>query len=157
LIKKCWNYQDVYQRINFLTADHTHRSKTLTQYRKKRKRIGETLKNHINDSKLRKKIFDGMEHRLMWPAELVKFKGIDEKKFQAEYTFFSQFAHSTAFANSFIGVNGISADMYNYIYDRIVAYVITITSEALQELSPQHPQLNQLKQNSDKAILRNWF
>jgi hypothetical protein len=101
-------------------------------------------------------VFQGKEEKLLSLKELADLKNFDKDKFEGEFSFFSQFSHSTAFANNFITSRGVSLSIIAATYHKIVAYYVGTVTEAIDLFIPDHKQIVILKEQYKEIIRVQW-
>lgn len=154
-MKMCWDFQIISQKINaikFQSGKEADEAKNALEAER------DELKAQINliTFSTKSDMLRGKSERLLGLAELAQVKGFHKEKFHNEFIYFSQFAHSTAFANSFIEENGINLALIALTYDKIVAYFVGVVTESLESLYPNHRQFNELKVMYKDIIDKRW-
>jgi hypothetical protein len=154
-MKLCWDFQTVCQQLNVVEYEALEGVETQIEFLKNHK---EKLLNGVKSIKCKtiSQILQGKEEKLLSLEELAAEKGFHRNKFYREFQFFSQFSHSTAFANSFIIDGKVSITLIAGIYDRIVPYYVGIVTEALHSLLPDYEHLSYLQIKYKEIILNRW-
>jgi hypothetical protein len=154
-MRACWDYQIVYHELKLIEFET---SEDLTQYKIDLMSTKEKLLSEIKNINFKKidDVIKGKDEKLVTIDRLAEIKGFNKARFTNEFSFFSQFSHSTAYANSLNKPNGIKTGMLAIVYDKLIAYYIAIIVESLSILSPKHHQLDDLKMGYDSIINRKW-
>lgn len=101
-------------------------------------------------------VFQGNEGKLLSLKEIAEEKGFNKDKFEREFKFFSQFIHTTPFANNLITSNGVSLGFLAVVYDKIVPYYMGIVAETLELLAPNHIRLDEFRIHHTKFREGRW-
>jgi len=154
-MKMCWDFQTLCQKINAIKFESV---KEADEARIDAETKKEELKAQIDQITFSTKsdLFRGKTEKLLNLVELAQIKEFDKGKFHNEFVYFSQFAHSTAFANSFIEENGINLALVAITYDKIVAYYVGVVYESLELLFPNHHQLSELQILYKDIVHKRW-
>lgn len=155
IMKLCWDYQVICQKINVTKFQLTEEFKDEIENLKKEK---DNFKDQLEKYHFSTKgqVLQGKEEKLLSLQELANIKGFDKEKFENEFVFFSQFSHSTAFANNFITKKGVPFSLIAATYHKIVAYYVGIVTESIDLFLPNHEHIELLKKQYDKLINVQW-
>lgn len=148
----CWNYQITLHKLNIIKYSNDKLSIETFELQK----LG--LKNQLDllNFNTKQKVFQGREEKLLTIDELAEIKEFDVTLFNDEFKYFSQFSHSTAFANSLTNNGSINLMVIADMYDRIVAYYIGIITESIETLTPNHHQISELNSHYKNIIKAKW-
>ncbi len=154
-MKTVWDFQVLYQKINLT---HFEGIKDYTETLKQLEAERDSLKQQIDGITFSTKgqVLMGKDEKLLSLQDLADIKQFHKGKFHTEFAFFSQFSHSTAFANHFIKSNGIPLTIIAATYDRIVAYFVGIVAESIELLLPDHKDLEYLQKQYKDIIANRW-
>jgi hypothetical protein len=156
LMESCWNYQIAKQKLIALSFENIDRNQEAIN---KIEQEEQNLKSILIDVSFETKpqVLQGKSEKLLNLEELAEVKGFNKKRFHNEFVFFSQFAHSTAFANSFITEKGTYSGLIAAIYDRVVAYYTGIFVETMEIFNPTQEKIDDLKRiYYDEIIGKRW-
>ncbi len=154
-MKAAWNFQIIYQKLNLTRFEEME---NYSENRKQLEEEKESLRRQLNALKFSTEgqVFCGKDEKLLSLQELAVIKKFHKEKFHSEFSFFSQFSHSTAFANHFIKSSGISLSLIAATYDRIVPYFVGIVTESIELLLPGHTELEYLQMRYKEIIANRW-
>ncbi len=154
-MKACWDFQIICQQFKLVQFE---KDEIFDEYRRKLEVEKDALYKKISqlESHSKKKVLDGKYEKLLTLQRLAEIKGFNKDKFENEFGFFSQFSHSTAYANSFIQPDGLRLNIVAIVYDKLLAYFIAIIVESLELLKPDHPDLASLKIAYNEIIKIRW-
>jgi hypothetical protein len=156
-MKACWRYQVVRQKIKTIKHTGISAQPELLQLGTERTILEKILDTiPFCDNQHKKSVYNGRCERALNLAQIANIKGFDEDYFKSEFVFFSQFAHSTAYANNFQVDEGIPQGLVTAIYDKVIAYFIGIAVESIELLLPAHPQLQILLISYQEVIKNRW-
>ena len=154
-MQDCWNYQIDFTRkkLTSLLGD-TGDNRELEILDEK---IQENLnKLNVLTFETKGRVIQGLDEKLLSLNQLANLKNFDKHKFHTEFSYFSQFTHSTAFANNLITEKGIDFNVIADLYGRIVPYYVGIVTECLESFDPDHIQYQDLNNNYEKIISKRW-
>ena len=151
----CWEYQVALHKKKLLSLCDNEKEFEIPE---KFEQDFNRLKLKINTLKFDTKgqVCDGKEEKMISKKKLAELNGINDKKFDQEYSYFSQFTHSSAFSNSLIIEDRISLGILAETYRRIVAYVVGITVETWEIFSPNHTQLDEARSQYNDLKKNHW-
>lgn len=155
IMKLCWDYQVLCQKINATKFELTEEFKDeIAGLKKEKDNIKDQLENYEFSTK--GQVLQGREEKLLSLQEIANFKGFDKERFENEFVFFSQFSHSTAFANNFITKQGVPFSLIAATYHKIVAYYVGVVTESIALFLPNHEHIEILKEQYNKIIKIQW-
>jgi hypothetical protein len=154
-MKLCWDFQILCQKINAIKYTVTENDLTELDSLEVQKRELELEIAKINFS-TKGELLNGKAEKMLSLKELAEIKGFNKDKFHNEFVYFSQFVHSTAFANSFLTEQGIDFRLVAATYHKIVAYFVGIVTESIELLCPNYPQLDELTKTYKEIIDKRW-
>lgn len=154
-MRAVWDFQVLYQKLNLIQFEDVN---NYTEQRKQLENERDSLQRQIEAIMFstRGRVLDGKEEKLLSLKELAEIKQFHKGKFNSEFEFFSQFSHSTAFANHFTKSEGIPLNIIAATYDRIVAYFVGIVAESIDLLLPDHKDLPYLQKQYKDIIANRW-
>lgn len=130
-MKSCWEYQIVCQKLNAIKFENLESNDNrIIQLEIVKSSLKQKLKNIKFSTK--GEVFKGKSEKLLSLQELSDIYGFNKDKFHNEFIYFSQFAHSSAFANSFVTDDGVYLGIIAATYDRILAYYTGILAEVFE-------------------------
>ncbi len=98
----------------------------------------------------------GNDGKLLSLQEIADEKNFNRDKFYKEFELFSQFVHTTPFANFLITPNGIDKGFLAAIYDKIIPYYVGIVAETFELLAPNHRRMEELRNHYSKFLVGRW-
>jgi hypothetical protein len=154
-MKLCWDFQIVCQKLN--TIKYAIRKEDSADLNSLEIQKSE-LEIEINKLRFSTKgqLLEGKAEKLLSLQELADLKGFHKDKFHNEFVYFSQFVHSTAFANNFVTEQGINFGLIAATYHKIVAYFVGVVAESIELLCPEHSQLSELQKSYEDIIHSQW-
>lgn len=151
----CWDYQIELKRTTlFEFTDKTGFEDAFAKSEEKKTELKGKL-DQLSFS-FKDQVFCGKYEKLLSLKEIAIEKGFDKNKFYREFQFFSQFVHTTPFANNLTTLNGISKGFLANVYDKIVPYYMGIITETLELLIPNHKRLSEFQDHYIKFREGRW-
>lgn len=153
-MKTCWSYQIACQKLNITK----YLPEKDTNYRLNWKLDKENLEARLKELSFSTKsqVLQGKCERLLSISELAEIKGFNKDIFTNEFEYFSQFSHSTAFANSISKPGHGDKRVLAITYFKILIYYIGIVTEALKFITPNHTELFRLEAFYNEQIKKFW-
>jgi hypothetical protein len=155
-MRLCWEFQIICQKLN--VTKYELNGEFREEFEKLKRKKGQLEEELQKVMFLKKdKFCKEKKKKILSLQELATIKKFDKNKFETEFVFFSQFSHSTAFANSFITEQGVALSLIAATYHKIVAYYVGIVTESIDLFIPNHEQLEQLKIQYEEIIKVQWI
>ncbi len=131
-MQNCWSYQIINRQLELIKFENViGNEQAVLKLQEEMKLLKPLIKNYQIDEKVKNKILEGREEKMLSTSELSQIYNFNSVKFNNYFIYFSQFSHSSAFSTSFY-INNDQEYYYTFsaFLQRIGDWYVGILCEA---------------------------